>query len=203
MLLLASLPAAALPFAPPVFEALHLAGVKVPSESSRADVVQVAYAMPDQPRLARPAAVVPVAAEAPRPRSTGTPRASDITQQLQRLEEQIAAGNKVIADMLDRVAQMERDVAEMRARVQSLPGVGGAAAARPAAESVAPQAAVREQSTAELEAAERYKRNQVIIDNGLLLLAAGVLLLLVGVAYWTWGRPALKDRLRAGRTAAA
>lgn len=208
MLLLASLPAAAVPFAPPVFEALHPAAAPVQSSgSSRVDVVQVAYAAPEQPRLAR-SAVLPVAAtvtEAPRARSAGTPRASDIAQQLQRLEEQIAAGNLVIASMLDRVALMERDVAEMRARVQSLPGVGGAAAARPA-DAVAPQAAVREQSSAELEAADRYKRNQIIIDNGLLLLAAGVLLLLVGVAYWTWGRPALKDRLRevrAGRTAAA
>lgn len=202
MLLLASLPAAAVPFAPPAFEALHLAVAQSPpSESSRVDVVQVAYALPDQPRLTRPA---PAVAEAPR-RSAGTPRASEIAQQLQRLEEQIAAGNQVIAGMLDRVAQMERDVAEMRARVQSLPGVGGAAAPRPAGP-VVPQAAVREQPAAELDAAERFKRNQLIIDNGLLLLAAGVLLLLIGVAYWTWGRPALKDRLRevrASRTAPA
>lgn len=210
MLLLASLPAAAVPFAPPGFEALHLAVAQVSSsESSRTEAVQTAavqvtFPAPEQPRLARPA-VVPVATEAPRPRSTGTPRAADLAQQLQRLEEQIASGNKVIADMLDRVALMEREVAEMRARVQSLPGVGGAAAPRPAG-AVVPQAAVREQPTAELDTAERSRRNQMIIDNALLLLAAGVLLLLIGVAYWTWGRPALKDRLRevrASRTAPA
>lgn len=51
------------------------------------------------------------------------------------------------------------------------------------------------------DAAERHKRQQALIDNGLLLLAAGVLLLLAGVAYWTWGRPALKDRLREARFA--
>ena len=215
MLLLASLPAAAVPFAPPGFEALHLAVAQVSSSESsgteavqaaavQVAAVQVAFPASEQPRLARPA-VVSVATEAPRPRSTGTPRAADLAQQLQRLEEQIASGNKVIADMLDRVALMERDVAEMRARVQSLPGVGGAAAPRPAG-AVVPQAAVREQPTAELDTAERSRRNQMIIDNALLLLAAGVLLLLIGVAYWTWGRPALKDRLRevrASRTAPA
>ncbi|MBY0264965.1 MAG: hypothetical protein K2W84_01045 [Burkholderiales bacterium] len=199
-----------MPFAPPGFEALHLAVAQVSSsESSRTEAVQTAavqvtFPAPEQPRLARPA-VVPVATEAPRPRSTGTPRAADLAQQLHRLEEQIASGNKVIADMLDRVALMEREVAEMRARVQSLPGVGGAAAPRPAG-AVVPQAAVREQPTAELDTAERSRRNQMIIDNALLLLAAGVLLLLIGVAYWTWGRPALKDRLRevrASRTAPA
>lgn len=201
-----------MPFAPPALEVLHLAALPGLQSESPAQAVRVAYVVPEQPRLARPLLARPAmataataaatnvataAVDAPRARSSGTSRAADIAQQLQRLEEQIAAGNRVIADMLDRVAQMERDVAEMRARVQSLPGAGGAAAARPAsAAAVAPQAAVREHSAAELEAADRHKRNQLIIDNGLLLLAAGVLLLLVGVAYWTWGRPALKDRLR-------
>lgn len=136
---------------------------------------------------------------------TANPSRADISQRtrparpeeisLQRLEEQIAAGNRVIAEMLERVAAMEREVAGLRTRVQSLPGAVTEAPA-PAGQAVQQRVAA-----AGNDAAERHKRQQVLIDNGLLLLAAGVLLLLAGVAYWTWGRPALKDRLREARLA--
>lgn len=187
-------PAAALPLGPlNLQEALAEMPRVAPQTPPAAGATPPGRSPPLRP-VALAAATAPAPGEPSRARAA---RPDEIERQLQRLEEQIAAGNRVIAEMFERVAAMEREVAGMRARVQSLPGVAAAAPAAPAAAAPLPRVAM----TAEYEAAERRKRQQALIDNGLLLLAAGVLLLLAGVAYWTWGRPALKDRLREARLA--
>jgi hypothetical protein len=189
-------PAVALPFAPLALPE-PLSGMQVmvsPAPPTAAEVLP-ATARPGNAIVLASLGATPVrVAETPRARPA---RADELS--LQRLEEQMVAGNRLIADMLARVSAMEREVAELRARVHSLPGAAPARPAAPEAARVEPTTQPRATGAAADGAAERHKRQQLLIDNGLLLLAAGVLLLLVGVAYSTWGRPALKDRLRESR----
>ena len=186
-------PAAALPFAPLELPEVNPGAPVIAAARQTPAAAGSPVALPPGRNLVLAslgAANPPRVAEAQRTRPA---RPEEIN--LQRLEEQIAAGNRVIAEMLERVATMEREVAGLRARVQSLPGAVTEAPA-PVGQAAQPRVAATGN-----DAAERHKRQQALIDNGLLLLAAGVLLLLAGVAYWTWGRPALKDRLREARLA--
>lgn len=188
-------PAVALPFAPLALPE-PLSGMPVMASPAPPTAAE------GLPAAARPGSAIVLASLGATPvRAAETPRRPARADELslQRLEEQMVAGNRLIADMLARVSAMEREVAELRARVHSLPGAAPVRPAAPEAARVEPTTQPRATGSAADGAAERHKRQQLLIDNGLLLLAAGVLLLLVGVAYWTWGRPALKDRLRESR----
>lgn len=147
------------------------------------------------PRAARPA---PAAA---------TPRGADdavMERELQRLQSQLDANAQTLAGMLERVAVMEREVARMKAALETPVAVAPkpAVAAQPAAvqpSTAQPAAAPAPRALPEVAApAPAYRRrSDAALDYSLLALASGALILLVGVGYWMWGRP----RSRAAATA--
>ncbi|MBX9903637.1 MAG: hypothetical protein K2Y31_04720 [Burkholderiales bacterium] len=112
---------------------------------------------------------------------------------------------KTLAAMLDRVAALETAVAQLQ-RHWEKPAVGAAAppqaapvAAQPAAVAApAPPAiqapVVQTKPAAPFESAPRRASDQdSLLNNALLVLAIGLLILLGGLVYVMWGRPA-KDR---------
>ena len=128
----------------------------------------------------------------------------DLSRQLQRLESESAASAKTLAGLIERVAAMEQTVARMQ-RELAMPGPAAvpqqpAAVQPPVVKPPAPAAAplMREQPAASAELPPRRARSWTdsILNEGLLVLAGGLLVLLVGLGYWMmWGRPPLKESL--------
>ncbi len=157
----------------------------------------------------RPETVSPLTVS-PRPREPRPPVTAaagipaDLSRQLQRLESESAASAKTLAGLIERVAAMEQTVARMQ-RELAMPGPAAvpqqpAAVQPPVVKPPAPAAAplMREQSAANAELPPRRARSWTdsILNEGLLVLAGGLLVLLVGLGYWMmWGRPPLKESL--------
>lgn len=142
-------------------------------------------------------------------------------REIQRLQAQLNAQTKTLAGMLDRVAVMERQVAQLQKAFAELGPVAVApkpVTEQPAAElppvrapvpepasavaATAPMAAdpprpavaappqVHEQPAATVEPRPRRPRSwtDTLFDNALLVLAGGLLVMVVGMGYWMWGR---------------
>jgi len=155
-----------------------------------------------------PAAAVPVtaapAAAAPRAVRAATPSKASAApadrsrydREIQRIESQLAAGDKILADMLDRVALMEREVRQMQ---HALTLQGKIPSPKP--DVAAPPAGVVEQTTvlpvstapvAAIDSLPPQQRSRPVkqdyLNEALLVLAGGVLILLGWLAYWVWAR---------------
>lgn len=141
------------------------------------------------------------------PRSPVTEAAgipADLSRQLQRLESESAASAKTLAGLIERVVAMAQTVARMQ-RELAMPGRAAvtqqpAAVSTPVVTPPAPAAAplLREQPAASAELPPRRARSWTdsILNEGLLVLAGGLLVLLIGLGYWMmWGRPPLKESL--------
>jgi uncharacterized coiled-coil protein SlyX len=150
------------------------------------------------PVTAAPAAAVPRAVRAAEPSKASAAPAgrSRYDREIQRLESQLAAGDKILADLLDRVALMEREVRQMQ---HALTLQGKIPSPKP--DVVAPPAGVVEQTTAlpvstapvaaidSLPPQQRSRpAKQDYLNEALLVLAGGVLILLGWLAYWVWAR---------------
>lgn len=162
--------------------------------------------------VAMPALVGPVSAvpQSPAARPESAPRATSASsvpnsaaapadrrrydREIQRLAAQLAAGDKILADLMDRVALMEREVRQMQhaltlegripspqANVVAPPA--GVIAQAPLPVSAAPVAAIDSQPQQRSRAAKHDYLNEA-----LLVLAGGALILLGWLAYWVWGR---------------
>lgn len=113
------------------------------------------------------------------------------------------ADAKALAVMLERVAALETAVAQLQ-RQWEKPDVVAAKAPpelNPLAVKVSPVAApsppvVREASAAPVEPMpRRVSKQDSILNNALLVLAIGLLILLGGLVYVMWGRPVMQERL--------
>ena len=160
----------------------------------------VAVAAAPVPVAGKPAAAVR-AESVPRAARTSAPSGgaaapadrSRYDREIKRLESQLAAGDKVLADLLDRVALMEREVRQMQ---HALTLQGRIPSPKP--DVVAPPAGVIEKSAplpvaaAPVAAVDSQPRSrsgkQDYVNEALLVLAGGVLILLGWLAYWVWGR---------------
>lgn len=132
------------------------------------------------PRAAAPAAV-PVAA---------APAASAAdARQIKQLEEQLSANTQTLAGMLERVAAMEQMVKQLRAALEkpvpAAPPPGPAPAPAPAVQAPPPPAA--------LPPRPQRSWSEAILNEALLILAGGALLLVLGLGYWMWGRAPVKS----------
>lgn len=193
-------------------------------------------AAPAEPVVTAPvvqsAPAVPAASRTPA-RATGVRAASAnrsavdnaaFDRELRRLESQLNASGKVLADMLDRVAVMERQVAQLQ-KVFAAQSAAAAApvAKQPAAETpvpdkpaaatppvtspapasavaavsavaaTAPRAAEPAKPEAALPPIERIEaqpraRQGSILEEAVLVLAGGLLVMLFVLAYLMWGR---------------
>lgn len=142
-------------------------------------------------------------------------------RELKRLESLVVADRKTIADMLERVAAMERTVAEMQRWLQSVqsitvqpraeapvaavpaavekdPAQPGVAAPAPAPAAQAPAVPTREQASATAQVRERHRRSDALLNDGLLVIAGGMLVLMITAAYWLWVRP--RQSLKPGKS---
>lgn len=153
----------------------------------------------------KPAAVNSSATPAATPRAVRTVDASSAPagataartrydREIERLEAQLAAGDKILADLMDRVALMERELRQMQ---HSLTLQGRIPS--PKADVVAPPAGVVEQSKplpvsaapAAVEPQPQHRSRaakQDYLNEALLVLAGGALVLMAWLAYWVWGR---------------
>jgi pilus assembly protein FimV len=171
------------------------ASVKTASaNTARANTVPAAAV----PVTAAPAAAAPRAVRAATPSKASAAPAdrSRYDREIQRIESQLAAGDKILADMLDRVALMEREVRQMQ---HALTLQGKIPSPKP--DVVAPPAGVVEQTTVRpvstapvavtdsLPPQQRSRpAKQDYLNEALLVLAGGVLILLGWLAYWVWAR---------------
>lgn len=115
------------------------------------------------------------------------------TREIERLQAQVDAQGQVLAGMLERVAAMEVAVKDLQRGLER----SSAAAASPAAEKTpaaapAPAAAL---PPAVNERSERQALSASWVNHSLLLLAAGLLVLLLGIGGWIlWGPPSREAR---------
>ena len=164
-------------------------------------------------------AVVPTAAPAAKPatvvRAPAADRGKAVARSAPRQGRLSDADAKTLAAMLERVAALEAAVAQLQ-RHWEKPDV--VALAQPAAESTpapkpvvakaapgaAPpspiaQAAHEKPVPAAESALHRASNQDSILNAALLVLAVGLLLLLGGLVYVLWGRPAVQERLAKGK----
>ncbi len=172
------------------------------------------------PRVASAAeslsAVMPAVPRAPAAKAAAAGSAA-VEQQIQRLEEQLNAGAKALAGMLDRVAATELAIRQLQRQLETQGA--GAAAPKPAAEApparhpaaakeapiaatpptaavpVRPAAAALSQATHEQPAARNdpippRTRKSNYFNEALLALASGALIMVVWLGYIMWGRRA-------------
>ena len=174
----------------------------VPGEPVAAVAAPVAVAPAPAAAASKPA-VPPRAESAPRAPRAAAPSAapaapadrSRYDRELKRLESQLAAGDKILADLMDRVALMEREVRQMQ---HALTLQGKIPSPKP--DVVAPPAGVIESTKAlpvnaapvaatDTQSQQRPRpAKQDYLNEALLVLAGGVLVLLGWLAYWVWGR---------------
>lgn len=162
-------------------------------------------------------APVPAAAPAAKPAIVSAAAAGHgkaVAKPAPRRERLSDADAKTLAAMLERVAALEAAVAQLQ-RQWEKPAVVAAlqpAAVAPPAPPVAAKAAAvvapppaqvaRDKPAAPVESAPRRTSGQdSLLNNALLVLAIGLLLLLGGVVYVMWGRPAAQERLAKGKGA--
>jgi hypothetical protein len=174
----------------------------VPGETVAAVAAPLAVTPAPVPAVSKPA--VPARAEeAPRaPRAAAPSGAaaapadrSRYDRELKRIESQLAAGDKILADLMDRVALMEREVRQMQ---HALTLQGKIPSPKP--DVMEPPAGVIESTktlpvnaapvaTPDTQPQQRPRAGkQDYLNEALLVLAGGVLVLLGWLAYWVWGR---------------
>ncbi len=117
-------------------------------------------------------------------------------QQVRRLEQQLDAGAARLAEMLDRVAALELAVRQMQRAMEVQRAT--VAVRKPATED-APARSLNASPAvpvaASVESPQRPAPGQgSILNEALLVLVVGLLLLLAGLAWVVWGRPAVKAR---------
>lgn len=134
-------------------------------------------------------AVAPPAAAAPRVKAVAAvpaaPSAAD-AKQLQQLEDQLSANTQTLAGMLERVAAMEQMVKQLQAALEK------PAPAPPQPKPVPPPAAKAPPPAADLLPRRERSWTETVLDEALLILAGGALLLVLGLGYWMWGRAPAK-----------
>lgn len=149
-------------------------------------------------------AAVPVAAAAVKPAVPGTPAAGQgkpVARPAPRPQGLSDADAKTLAAMLERVAALEVAVAQLQRQWQKpaataavQPAAGAPPAAPPvvakAAAVVAPPPAQVAQPAAPVEAAPRRASGQdSLLNNALLVLAIGLLIIVAWLAWVVWGPP--------------
>lgn len=148
---------------------------------------------PAAARRAAPPAAVAVAAPVP----VAAASAVEL-QKLMQLEEQSKANAQSLAGMLERVAAMELAVKQLKEDlakpVPAAPLPPPATAMPPVTASQATPAAPPTKSATELPPRRERSWTESILSEGLLILAGGALLLVLGLGYWMWGRPPVKAK---------
>lgn len=157
------------------------------------------------------AVVTPAAVRAP-----ALDRRRSVVEQAPRADLLSNADAKTLAAMLDRVAALEAAVAQLQRRwetpavVTTSPPAAAPNPPQPVVTQAAPVAApptaapvieapvAQSKPAAQIESAPRRTSTQdSLLNNALLVLAIGLLILLGGLVYVMWGRPA-KDRAAKG-----
>lgn len=151
----------------------------------------------------KPAALKPAAL---RPRAAD--QAKVLARPAPRQERLSDADAKALAAMLERVAALETAVAQLQ-RQWEKPAVAAAVPAAPAAQAPAKVAApvtpappvtqpVREQAAAPAEAMPRRTSDQdSLLNNALLVLAVGLLIIVAWLAWVVWGPPSKEAKPQA------
>lgn len=166
-------------------------------------------------------AVAPRAAAAPpaaRPRPAAAAQAAagsnpEVEREIRRLEAQLNDQGKTLAGMLERVAVMERQVQQLQRMLEAQPAaapiapppVSAVAATVPAvaeppkpAVTATPPKQVREAPPAVVPPRARPRSwTDALFDNALLVMAGILLVMVVGLVYWTWGRRPANDAAKA------
>lgn len=132
-----------------------------------------------------PAPMPAVAPPAPRAKAAPAAPAAD-AKQLQQMEEQLSANTQALAGMLERVAAMEQMVKQLQAALEK------PAPAPPQPKPVPPPVAKAPPAAAELPPRRERSWTETVLDEALLILAGGALLLVLGLGYWMWGRAPAK-----------
>jgi len=120
-------------------------------------------------------------------------------REIDRLQAQVDAQGRVLAGMLERVAAMEAAVKVLQrglqARAAAEPVAAASPAALPAVEKRPVAATVAVAPPVVHERTERQALSASWVNHSLLLLAAGLLLLLLGIGGWIlWGPPSRQAR---------
>lgn len=140
-----------------------------------------------------PAVIAPVA---PPPRAAATVSAPAAAapavsaadaRQIKQLEEQLSANTQTLAGMLERVAAMEQMVKQLQAVLEK------PAPAPPPPKPVPPPSVQAPPSPAALPPRPQRSWSEAILNEALLILAGGALLLVLGLGYWMWGRAPAKS----------
>jgi pilus assembly protein FimV len=138
-----------------------------------------------------PAAPPPVAPRAPAPKAVAAaPAAPDAgaagMKQIRQLEEQLGENTRTLAGMLERVAAMEQMVKQLQE------ALARPAAAPPPGPAPPPPVAKAPSPPADLPPRRERSWTKTVLDEALLILAGGALLLVFGLGYWMWGRAPAK-----------
>ncbi len=178
--------------------------VEYPKPSAGPAPVSASAFIPPPPRVQR----APVSA----------PAASSMadTRQLQRLEDQLTSSTKSLQDMLARVAVMEAQIQRLQRMLETAAAQPAPPAMQPppvAATTSAPVAVIKpavvapattpaqsvtpvvQAASASSELPPRRARGDSIVNEALLVLAGGSLLMLGWLVYWMSKRPKWKDGL--------
>jgi pilus assembly protein FimV len=154
------------------------------------------YAAPGAPVVAYapvifPAALPAAIAAAPAPKAVAAaPAAPDagaaVMKQIRQLEEQLGENTRTLAGMLERVAAMEQMVKQLQE------ALARPAAAPPPGPAPPPPVAKAPSPPADLPPRRERSWTKTVLDEALLILAGGALLLVFGLGYWMWGRAPAK-----------
>lgn len=186
-------------------------------ESHGARMLRAYTALLDPPGYRVPQAAaeympVAVVASALKPAAVPAPMSDQrrvVARPASRRERFSDADAKALAAMLERVAALEAAVAQLQRQwdkpdVVAVKAAEGASPARnPLAVKVSPPPSppvVQQAPAASIEPVQRRTPDQdSLLNHALLVLAIGLLILLGGLVYVLWGRPAVQERLARGR----
>jgi hypothetical protein len=107
-------------------------------------------------------------------------------KQIRQLEEQLGENTRTLAGMLERVAAMEQMVKQLQE------ALARPAAAPPPGPAPPPPVAKAPSPPADLPPRRERSWTKTVLDEALLILAGGALLLVFGLGYWMWGRTPAK-----------
>lgn len=135
-----------------------------------------------------PAASPPVAPRAPAPKAVAAAPDAGAAgmKQIRQLEEQLGENTRTLAGMLERVAAMEQMVKQLQE------ALARPAAAPPPRPAPPPPVAKAPLPPADLLPRRERSWTKTVLDEALLILAGGTLLLAFGLSYWMWGRAPAK-----------
>lgn len=130
-----------------------------------------------------PAVTPPAAAPGVKAAVAAAPAVSAVAaKQLSQLEAQLSANTQTLAGMLERVAAMEQMVQRLQAALDK------PAPAPPQPKPAPPPVAKAPPPPADLPPRRERSWTESILNEALLILAGGALLLVLGLGYWMWGR---------------